>query len=288
MSRLILATAVLAGLLLPGRASADETFHACRGFVTSTPAIIDAQGVWCLDRDLSTSATSGPAILITTNNVTLDCNGFKLGNLGAGPGTVSIGVSAVDRMNITVRGCNIRGFAGAILLEGGSGHVVEDNRVDAARVFGIGISGSSTARRNQIIDTGGTTSFPSPVAYAILFDGSAEVEDNLIDGFVAPPAMPGFSPVAISGEDAGFSRIVRNTIRNMTVVDPAANPAVGIQAAGRGTLVADNIVGGAGADTGYGIECGVPGWTVVRDNVVSLFPVPVSPACVASGNESLP
>ena len=64
---------------------AAESYDGCAGFISSLPVTITTQGVWCLDRDLSTSNSAGPAVTIATNNVTVDCNGFKIGGLGAGP-----------------------------------------------------------------------------------------------------------------------------------------------------------------------------------------------------------
>jgi hypothetical protein len=46
--------------------------------------MIGKQGVWCLRKDQSTANTSGSAITINTNNVTVDCNDFKIGELAAG------------------------------------------------------------------------------------------------------------------------------------------------------------------------------------------------------------
>ena len=53
-----------------------ETFASCRGFIDSLPATITSGGTWCLDHDVATSMTSGAAIDIQSNNVTIDCNGF--------------------------------------------------------------------------------------------------------------------------------------------------------------------------------------------------------------------
>ena len=142
--RCIFSLAVLAAVasLSPSDAQAARSYDNCTGFITALPATITTQGVWCLDQDLGTGLADGVAIDIATNNVTLDCNGFKLGNLAAGAGTATIGVRALGRGNITIRGCNVRGFARAIHLEGGiGGHVVEDNRIDGARKFAITVSG---------------------------------------------------------------------------------------------------------------------------------------------------
>src|SRR5262245_38126235 len=128
--------------------------------ITSLPAVITVQGVYCLKGDLSTAITSGNAIAIQTNNVTLDLNGFKLGGDAAGLGTQTFGIYPLDRQNITIKNGTVRGFYWGILLEGlgGGGHVVEDIRADQNTVVGIQVDGQGTVvRNNLIVKTGGTT-----------------------------------------------------------------------------------------------------------------------------------
>src|SRR5690606_34496442 len=117
----------------------------------SLPAVITAQGTWCLRKDLSTSMTSGNAIEIATNNVTLDCNDFKIGGLAAGPATRAVGIHVSERANATVRHCNVRGFSTGALMSG-SGHLVEDNTFDSNTTNGIHAFGrDSVIRNNQIL-----------------------------------------------------------------------------------------------------------------------------------------
>src|SRR5438128_10780586 len=71
-------------VFVPSAASLADAYDDCVGFVDTVPTIISSQGTWCLRQNLATSATSINAIEIQTNNVAIDCHGFKLGNLGAG------------------------------------------------------------------------------------------------------------------------------------------------------------------------------------------------------------
>ena len=71
--------------------------------LTSLPTVITTQGIYCLTGNLSTSMTTGEAITINTNNVTIDLNGYKLGGLGAGDGTQTNGIYAYQRKNITIK-----------------------------------------------------------------------------------------------------------------------------------------------------------------------------------------
>src|SRR5207344_3123760 len=134
--------------------------------ITSVPAQISTPGTWCLKKDIATAMTSGSAILIMTNNVTIDCNDFKLGGLAAGPGTLALGISARNQHNIAVRHCNIRGFYVGLELDyivelgatGGGGHIVEDNRFDYNTSTGLWVEGDgSVVRRNRVFETGGAT-----------------------------------------------------------------------------------------------------------------------------------
>ena len=111
-----LAVGILLLLLcaLPRPAGAAASYDTCKGFITSLPAIIDTAGTWCLNKDLSTASSNGTAIAINSDNVTIDCNGYKLGGLAAGEGTLETGIGGYDRRNITVRHCNIRGFSATL------------------------------------------------------------------------------------------------------------------------------------------------------------------------------
>src|SRR5207342_3852578 len=87
-----------------------ETFHTCGTIIASIPTVITTQGVYCLSHDVNTAITSGKAIDVQTNNVTIDCNGYKIGGLAAGSSSQTYGIFAISRQNITVRNCGVRGF----------------------------------------------------------------------------------------------------------------------------------------------------------------------------------
>ena len=85
--------------------------------VTSLPATIDTQGIYCLTANLATSQASGYAINITANNVTLDLNGWKVGGQAAGVGTAVYGIYSTAN-NVTVKNGIVRGFYAGIWLTG--------------------------------------------------------------------------------------------------------------------------------------------------------------------------
>jgi hypothetical protein len=176
---------LLAGLFAtPGSARAAQGYDNCAGFIDTLPATIDTQGVWCLRHDLSTAITSGAAITINTDDVTIDCNDFKLGGLAGGIGTQAVGIYALFRQSATVRHCNVRGFFRGVSLEDarGHGHLVEDNRLDGNTSVGIGVQGrGSVVRRNQVSNTGGTTVFTGGPC-GICTINSVDVLDNIVSG----------------------------------------------------------------------------------------------------------
>src|SRR5690606_30319107 len=184
--RLLAALVLFAGMAVavaPGSANAAQSYDNCTGFIDSLPATISTQGVWCLDKNLGTAITSGNAITIATNNVTIDCNDFKLGGLAAGDGSLATGIYAENRQNAAVRHCSVRGFQTGIRLDGGAGHLVEDNRLDNNLYTGIRVSGDNNrVRRNAVYDTGGGNGFITSFG----IDAEASVVDNTVGGVFAP------------------------------------------------------------------------------------------------------
>lgn len=171
---------LLIGLtIVPASAGAAESYDNCTGFIDSLPATIATQGTWCVRQDLSTAITDGEAITVANNNVTIDCNEFKIGGLGAGTGTATTGIRADNRVNTTVRNCNIRGFLHGLHLTGGN-HAVEDNRLDGNTYIGIYARGDgSVVQRNRVRNTGGST-VATGLAMGIYTDEGVDILDNTV------------------------------------------------------------------------------------------------------------
>src|SRR5207249_5921196 len=145
IAKLAASLLVLLACVLGAAPTRAETVH-CTA-ITTLPAVITVQGVYCFTGDLATAITSGNAIEIQTNNVVLDLNSFKLGGLAAGSGTQAIGIHAANRQNLTIKNGTIRGFLGGIaLVDSGAsqGHVVEDIRADQNTFVGIQVEGAGT------------------------------------------------------------------------------------------------------------------------------------------------
>ena len=217
--------------------------------------------------DKASNLASGNAVQVNVNNVTIDCNGFKLGNLAAGPENSATGISALARLNTTVRNCNLRGYGTGILLVGG-GHLVEDTRVEASGNYAIYISGDgSTVRRNFVLDTGNEFNLATAAIYA---NQQVDILDNTITGVVhgidGQPMAGIFSNPGIGG------RIEGNAIRGL-VAGGATPYGIFINNTGGGLSVARNRITNEGTVDGSGIQCaGVP-QSMLVDNHTQGFSV---------------
>ena len=266
----LFAFSFLGAAVLASPVATAETFNTCTGTISSLPAIIGTQGIWCLDGDLQTSATSGDAILITTNNVTIDCNGYKLGGLAGGVGTLTQGISAVNRRNATVRNCNIRGFFRGIAFTGTptGGHVVEDNRFDGNLFTGVLVEGDgSVVRGNRIFDTGGSTVLPAALGLSTRY--SVDIIDNTVSGVAATAATNGSAFGMITSENPD-GQIAGNRVRG--VARSGSGIAFGIYnvGAGRITLRRNDLVGD-GSSGSIGMQCNAGSEPITTDIAISLF-----------------
>jgi hypothetical protein len=204
----------LFGLVFAAPAHA-ETFSTCNHFINAIPTTLSSQGVYCLAQDVSTAITTGAAITVGANNVTLDCNGYKIGGLGGGPATEAMGIR-IDTTgggpgdNFTVRNCSIRGFATGLYNFGATAMLVEDNRFDQSRNRAIDLVYPSgfVVRRNLITDTGGAG---GTVAIGASGNGG-EISDNIIRNTFSTDS----SVLVIHGGNCAGCTVLRNRILGMS------------------------------------------------------------------------
>ena len=272
MIRFFTAALLASVCLWAAPAKAGMSYDNCTNFVASLPATINTQGTWCLNKDLATGITSGAAITIATNNVTLDCNDFKLGGLAAGMATRTVGVMSSSRTNITVRNCAIRGFYKGIQLNDGSSaaHLVENNRLDGNTWIGIDLGGEgSVIRGNRITSTGGGTGIVNAIkALGIYTYGDVEILGNLISGVV--PAL-GSNGQAV-GINPGFNNVgsvIDNNIKNVIADGSAYSYGILLHGTtGRVSIDSNNIIGPSNA-TSVGVYCPAGNKVVLAGNVAS-------------------
>lgn len=248
--------------------------------ITSVPMVINTQGVWCLTQDLSTGSTSGNAIEITTSNVTIDMNGWKLGGLAAGAGTNARGIAANNRNNITIRNGNVRGFRIGVEVLGGQGHLVEDVRAEGNTAIGINVTGDgSIVRRNQVVDTGGSTVTNSAFGIQI-GGGGVRVLNNEVDGVEATGNGNGYGIFALAATGA----IIQDNRVTGLLSDSGASAGITIGLAD--ALVEHNLVSALNEAPDYGIYfvLGIGGY---RNNYVYGATTAYSGGTSGGDNDSL-
>lgn len=230
-----------AGLTLaPGQARAAESLDTCAGYITTLPTVITTQGVWCMSADATTPITSGNAILVQTNNVTIDCNNFKLGGLAAGTGTATVGIMATSLLNLTVRNCIIRGFKYGVRLTGGGGHLIEDSTFDGITYDGIYASSDGLiVRNNAFYNTGGSTTTNFPAAMDFPGATGAVVTGNTINGIFAANTFTDSNAAAIYAAGCSHCVIADNNI--VDVVSNGVNNATGIYSGSRNKVMRNTI-----------------------------------------------
>jgi hypothetical protein len=286
MTRYKLCALVLLNLVLLAAtrpAHAAQSYDNCTGFIASVPTVISTQGTWCFNKDLSTNIGGGSAITIATNNVTLDCNDFKLGGLAAGTGTDATGIFADTRLNATVRHCNVRGFFVGIQLAGGSasgGHVIEDNRLDGNTAFGITVIGDgSVIRRNRVFDTGGSTFFAD--ARGIQTTDSVDILDNTVSGAIARAAGGG-DATGILTTDNLSGRIIGNGVSGLLKDGAGVAKAIRNDTSGRLTIRDNDLVGDASTGS-KGMVCASANGSA-KNNVISGFATGIDTCSDDGGN----
>ena len=234
---------------LPAAAETTECTN-----ITSLPAVISSSGVYCMKQDLSTAMSTGQAISINSNNVVLDCNGFRLGGLAAGPSTQATGIHSTIRKNITVRDCNVRGFRTGLefthfgYAEHG-GHVVEDSLFDSNTQIGFTLYGDrSVARRNRVLNTGGSTLLGDVIG--VQASGKPVlVDDNYISG------VTGSTDAAAETAGlklTGYMSLARDNV--VTDVRAGAGVSSGIHAGGTTITLERNYFFNVGGSPQYGVN----------------------------------
>ena len=275
---------------LSTQTEAAQSYDNCTGFIDSLPATITTQGTWCLRADLTTAITSGNAITIANNNVTIDCNDFKLGGLAAGLATQANGIYLFDRVNATVRHCNIRGFLGGIYFDSTSatssgGHLVEDNRFDGNTAFGLYVAGNgSLIQRNRVNATGGSTIFG--VAYGIYAVYSVDVIDNTVTGVVPAVMFANANSLGIYTLLNVNGSITGNRVRGLVKNGLAATFSIFNSASDRITLRNNDVVGD-GSPNSVGLSCSSANGRALN-NVVSGFVTGINTCNNTSGNDVVP
>ena len=268
---------------------AAESYDNCAGFVTSLPAVISTPGTWCLKQDLNTSMTGGNAIELQANDVTLDCNHFKLNGTAAGITTMATGVYSSYYTYQTIRHCDIRGFRIGVQLNGktptGGHHTIEDNRLDGETWMGLRVEGdNSVVRRNLVSNIGGLTD--TSHAFGIYTGYTVDILDNTVSGLTAGTGGNGNAYGITAG---GPGRIVGNRVRGLKKgTGPVPGTTYGINSgSGYRDFIRGNQLTGDSSSGSRGLVCS-GNESSARDNVITGFASAIVNCTNSGGNISGP
>lgn len=186
--------------------------------ISKVPFTIKRAGSYVLKRDLTFTPSTGTAITIAVDDVTVDLGGHVLANT-AGAATTAWGISADGRSSITVRNGTIRGFHRGIYLNKAGEtesrrHLVTGVSVDRCTAIGIFLGGPScTVRDCTVTETGGTEVQGVSQSYGILIEGNEAtiVGNDVLD--TTPNKTDGRAIQVDSGDGA---LIENNRVRNRT------------------------------------------------------------------------
>ncbi|MGI9022995.1 MAG: right-handed parallel beta-helix repeat-containing protein [Acidimicrobiales bacterium] len=225
------AVAVDGGEGYPSRAEAHAVLQALLsggydGPIVAPATVVCGQEVTAdLTLDANLVCTSGPALIIAADNITVDLAGFTISGEGPGPATAP-GVVFRNVKGSTLQKGTITGFGAGVAINGGTGNVVQNITV----ADNVGVAGGDFG--DGIVVT--------------------ESSENHIMGNTVARNGP-FSGIALVGACTG-NQVHQNTVtdNNMLPGDPSAGrQAMGIRVEGPAAdnnKIFGNTVTGSGAD----------------------------------------
>lgn len=223
MKRYLTFLFVFGSMALLPRAAAADVITDCTRVIRFLPVTINNPGIYCLESNESTSITTGAAITVNANDVTIDLKGHKIDGSGAGAGTLTVGVSASGRRGVTVRNGRIRGFSHGVTIQG-TGTIIEDVSFDSNTDVGAYCSGTAcTVRRNTVVNTGGAV-LPPPGTESsvgiVNYSHAGQTYDNTVSSFLN---LANQTPYAI---EVGLA--TGGIVRNNRLIGPGSGQGVGI------------------------------------------------------------
>jgi hypothetical protein len=210
------------GFALPSLAAASNHCTA----ITALPATLSEAGVYCLTDDLKLAGSSGTAVTIATDSVTLDLDGHALRSKAAA-NTTTIGVSVVGRKYFSIVNGTLAGFAQAVYVRS---------------------NGDTPAKGGVLANLKVQRSFWNGLS--IICDGCV-VRDNVVTDTVVPETLSGYFANAIGVEGSG-DLIIGNRVYN--TASPPGVQAVAFALGTTGSTISNNFAANAAAtsDPVYG------------------------------------
>lgn len=212
---LVLALAALLALpiVAPPPASAGTERYTT---ITSLPYVISSPGGYKLTGNLTHTNDLASAITITSDNVTLDFDGFTIVNQAAPIyDSAKYGVFSMVRSNVRIRNGTLRSFIHGIRMTGegsNAGCVIEDMTLIGCRDSAISTAyvNGVIIRRCNVADTG----IGQSQVYALNLGGkNAYVHDNVITNTRGTSEFL-YGSTAINLTNCAHATVERNTIAN--------------------------------------------------------------------------
>jgi hypothetical protein len=260
-------------------ASLEKKLTACCNCtpIQAVPYVISRPGKYCLVKNLTTTLSSGAAIRIEADHVTLDLGGFSLTRTAGPAPAAANGIEATGHDAVTVRNGTVDGFLRGVTLAGmdKKGALVEQMRILNAYYEGIRVEATGgIIRQNQIVRVANT---PEVAAAASLngvalgmgiYGANNRVLDNSIAdvyGIAGPPESESYGINLNACDDCVVSgNKISNSVertsygiqggwsqRTIVQANQIINMAVGITAyTPGGIFYTDNVA--FGCDTPYG------------------------------------
>lgn len=222
----------LTSTLTVGAAIAPSIALASPTVISSLPTVINSPGQYVLNSNHSMNLSSGAAIRVLANDVTIDLQGYSISNSAAGVSTAAVGVYAENQSHVTVRNGTLEGFHSGAMLQGnivGYGCIAEDLTITNCTASGILISGTAgVVRRNTISSSLRSTKFCSLssntgiLGIALALAPKSQVFDNSIT--FTNTGVSDFAVAFYAGDSCDEVIFLNNSITNATwgiVIDEA-------------------------------------------------------------------
>ena len=153
--------------------------------IRALPFIAAEPGNYRLVEDLAYDLETGAAITVAADHVTIDLNNKLLRGTG-GDATAAIGILAVDREGVTIKGGRVSGFYFGIDIRvtprdanKSSRHVVSHVTTERNWYFGIRVVGpKSTVSDCHVLDTGGSTKPGHTIPHGVRLVGAENILRN--------------------------------------------------------------------------------------------------------------
>lgn len=243
--------------------------------LSSLPATISTPGDYCLAGDYLTTSATERSIVISSSDVTLDCQGHTLRSKATANNGTSSAIYLNGQNNVVIQNCRVVGGYTSGIQAYQSNSVpdknyyvtIQNNYVAGPYLYGIVAYGSALElSNNRVYDVGGQN---NAYAMGIRLGGYTNgfrfhvVKDNLVAGTNSPYN----NAFGIYSDNSQASLIIHNAITGFSSGNSAYR-GYGIHlAAGTENSIKDNHILGGGT-TGIGIKTPASSGNVCYDNQI--------------------